>query len=489
MSETTDSRKREENSYRSILKGTSVFGGLQLFQIGVNLIRGKFVAMFLGPTGMGISALFNTSGQTIQQFSQLGLNFAVVKEAAAAKEDEGGLRNVVRVTGRLMLAAALLGALFCCLFAMPLSRLTFGTSDYYWQFMLLSLMIFFGVAGQGYTAVLQGLHKYKLVTTTLVSGALAGLLIGVPMYAVWGNKGIVPAMVVMAFSISLTAFIGVRKTVKRDRQPFSWSLHRPLARRLVLMGLVLMSSEVIGVLCNYLTNLFIRYFGPFEAVGLYQAANSLTNQYAGLVFMAMLLDFFPRLSAAASDNGRIRDIVNRQMEVVGLIATPLICLLILTSPLVIQILLTDSFLPIMPLMRWLGLGVLVRAVMTPMGYIAFAKDNKKLLFWLEAVFCNFLTLGLNCLSYYCFGLIGLGYALVADCLLCLGIYYAVNRKLYGYRVNREAFTESILALGLGAGCFAASLIADTLVSYVVMGIVTLGAITRSAILLRRKTRG
>lgn len=488
MSETTDSRKREENSYRSILKGTSVFGGLQLFQIGVNLVRGKFVAMFLGPTGMGISALFNTSGQTIQQFSQLGLNFAVVKEAAAAKEDEGGLRNVVRVTGRLMLAAALLGALFCCLFAMPLSRLTFGTSDYYWQFMLLSLMIFFGVAGQGYTAVLQGLHKYKLVTTTLVSGALAGLLIGVPMYAVWGNKGIVPAMVVMAFSISLTAFIGVRKTVKRDRQPFSWSLHRPLARRLVLMGLVLMSSEVIGVLCNYLTNLFIRYFGPFEAVGLYQAANSLTNQYAGLVFMAMLLDFFPRLSAAASDNGRIRDIVNRQMEVVGLIATPLICLLILTSPLVIQILLTDSFLPIMPLMRWLGLGVLVRAVMTPMGYIAFAKDNKKLLFWLEAVFCNFLTLGLNCLSYYCFGLIGLGYALVADCLLCLGIYYAVNRRLYGYRVNREAFTESILALGLGAGCFAASLIEDTSVSYVVMGIVTLGAITRSAILLRRKTR-
>lgn len=480
--------KKEENSYRSILKGTSVFGALQLFQIGINLLRGKFVAMFLGPTGMGISALFNTSGQTIQQFSQLGLNFAVVKEAAAVKDDGNGLKNVVSVTGRLMLLAALLGAVICCVLAMPLSRLTFGTTDYYWQFMLLSLMIFFGVAGQGYTAVLQGLHKYRLVTTTLVSGSLAGLLIGVPMYAVWGNKGIVPAMVVMAFSISLTAFIGVRKTVEKDRRRFTWSIHRPLVRRLVLMGLVLMSSEVIGVLCNYLTNLFIRYFGPFESVGLYQAANSLTNQYAGLVFMAMLLDYFPRLSAAAGDNGKIRDIVNRQMEVVGLIATPLICLLILTSPLVIRILLTDAFLPIMPLMRWLGLGVLVRAMMTPMGYIAFAKDNKKLLFWLEAVFCNLLTLSLNCLFYFWFGLIGLGYALVLDCILCLGIYYAVNRRLYEYRVNRSAFFESLLALLFGAGCFGASLIPDALTSYIVMSVITLATVVRSMAILRIKIR-
>lgn len=488
MTESSENKKREENSYRSILKGTSVFGGLQLFQIGISLVRGKFVAMFLGPTGMGISALFNTSGQTIQQFSQLGLNFAVVKEAAAVKDDESGLKKVVSVTGRLMLIAALLGAVLCCVFAMPLSRLTFGTSDYYWQFMLLSLMIFFGVAGQGYTAVLQGLHKYRMVTTTLVSGSLAGLLIGVPLYAVWGNKGIVPAMVVMAFSVSLTAFIGVRKTVKKDRGRFEWSLHRPLVRRLVLMGLVLMSSEVIGVLCNYLTNLFIRFLGPFESVGLYQAANSLTNQYAGLVFMAMLLDFFPRLSAAANDNVKIRDIVNRQMEIVGLIATPLICLLILTSPLVIQILLTDSFLPIMPLMRWLGLGVLVRAVMTPMGYIAFAKDNKKLLFWLEAVFCNFLTLTLNCLFYFWFGLIGLGYALVLDCLLCLAIYYAVNNRLYGYSISRGAFRESVLGLMLGSACFAASLMEDDVVSYIIMGVITVVAIGRSLKVLRTKIR-
>ena len=36
------------NSYKSIMKGTAIFGGTQFFAILVNLIRGKLVAYFLG---------------------------------------------------------------------------------------------------------------------------------------------------------------------------------------------------------------------------------------------------------------------------------------------------------------------------------------------------------------------------------------------------------------------------------------------------------
>ncbi|MDE5806551.1 MAG: hypothetical protein K2H76_00415, partial [Muribaculaceae bacterium] len=49
----------KENSYRSILKGISIFGGVKIFEIFINLVRGKFVAMFLGPNGMGLSSIFS----------------------------------------------------------------------------------------------------------------------------------------------------------------------------------------------------------------------------------------------------------------------------------------------------------------------------------------------------------------------------------------------------------------------------------------------
>lgn len=45
---------QDENSYSTILKRISAFGGVQAFNILVTLVRGKFVALFLGPEGMGL---------------------------------------------------------------------------------------------------------------------------------------------------------------------------------------------------------------------------------------------------------------------------------------------------------------------------------------------------------------------------------------------------------------------------------------------------
>ena len=36
-----------DNSDKSLLKGISLFGGVQIFQVLISVIRGKFVAMFL----------------------------------------------------------------------------------------------------------------------------------------------------------------------------------------------------------------------------------------------------------------------------------------------------------------------------------------------------------------------------------------------------------------------------------------------------------
>ena len=480
-------RNKAKNSYRSILKGTSIFGGVQIFQIGINLIRGKFVAMFLGPTGMGISSLFSSSGQTIQQFAGLGLNLGIVKEVAA-KKDSDTFGDLMAATKRLLAITSLFGALICVVFAFPLSRVTFGNYDYTWQFMLLGAMIFFGVAGQGLLSILQGFHALKLISATTITGSLAGLVFGVPLYYIWGTKGIVPAMVILAFSTFLAAWIGVRKAVKSPKVKFKRALHHPIAKKLLLLGMVLVAADVIGAGCNYLVNLFIRTFGQLENVGLFQAANSVTNQYSSVVFTAMMLDFFPRLSEAAEDNEKVRVIVNRQLEIVSLIAAPLICLLITTSPLVISILLTDSFMPVLPLMRWLGMGVLIKALMYPLGYIAFAKDNRKLFFWLEGVFGNLLFLCLSCLFYYYFGLIGLGYSLIADCVICFAIYYIVNNKFYSYTLSKAAVMEGLGALFLGGACFGTSFFTNPTLSYSLMAAISLVATVRSVAVLKRKIR-
>ena len=477
---------KDDNSYRSILKGTSLFGGVQVFQVLVSLVRGKLVAMLLGPAGMGISALFTSSATTLQRFASLGLNSAIVKETASCNDNPEEAAAVVAVARRLITATALTGALLCMLLSPLLSRITFGNDSMTLQFVLLGAAVGLTVAYNGKLSLLQGLQEVKRISVASVLGAVAGLVVGVPLYYFFGDAGIVPAMVLLALALYLFYAFALSRSLKLPAVRFLWSSHKPIVKTLVVLGLLLMSNELLLSLVQYLINIFIKRFGSTDSVGLYQAANSITNQYSGMVFAAMAMDFFPRLSKVVGDNDEMRKVVNRQSEIVALIIAPAAGLLILTAPWLIRILLTEAFLPVTPLMRWMGVGVLIRALMFPMGYIAFAKGNRRIFFWMEGIFCNLLTLLYSCLFYHFFGLVGLGYALVADNATCLAVYYVVNRHLYGYRFERDTVLYYIGAILSVLIVFAISFIPSLTVSYSLMGGVVILTAVWSLAMLRRK---
>lgn len=467
----TANDKKENSSYRSILKGTSLFGGAQIFQILINMIRGKFVAAILGPAGWGVSALFNTSSATILKMASLGLNLAVTKEVADKKSDPHVLQTTVNVARRLILATAIIGALVCIGFSRLLSLATFSDASYTWSFMLLGVFIFFSILGNGDMSVLQGLRKSKRLVTASLIGSLTGLFVGVPLYYMMGTDGIVPAMCVLAVVTWAFYMLSVRKSIGRDRFEFSRDLHMPIVRNLIAIGMVLMAADLIGSLTTYLAQMFIRRHAGLNEVGLYTAALNITAYYSGVVFSAMALDYLPRLSAAAHDNAEMNIIVNRQTEIVTLLIGPVVTLFILCAPLAIRILLRADFMASLPLMRWMALGVAIKALMYPMGYISFARDNRKLFFWLEGVGCNLLTLILSCAGFYFFDLIGLGYAMVADNLICLAAYYVINRRVFGYRFSAKALRGMIKVTAVTSAALAVSLCGDGAAVYSVLAII------------------
>jgi ABC-type branched-subunit amino acid transport system ATPase component len=50
-----------KDSYRNVMKATSIFGGVQVFNILIAIVRSKFIALFIGPSGMGIASLLNST--------------------------------------------------------------------------------------------------------------------------------------------------------------------------------------------------------------------------------------------------------------------------------------------------------------------------------------------------------------------------------------------------------------------------------------------
>lgn len=473
------------NSYKNIIKGSSFFGGVQIFNILITLIRGKFVAIILGPEGMGITALFNSASNTIQRFASLGLNQSIIRDVA---EDTGSFcerERVIRSSLDLTNITGLFGLLICVALCLPLSRLTFGDMSYWWQFMVLGIGVFFAIAGTGKLSILQGLHEVKKISKASIVGGLTGLGVGIPLYYLFGYKGIVPAIVAVFLALYIFYSISLKQSFHFETPKGRWQTYIPIAKRLLSLGIVLMAGDLIATLVGYLVNLYIRIFGGVDDVGLYQAANSVTNQFTGVIFAALAMDYFPRLSKVAHDNKKMNDAVNRQSEVVSWLITPAMGVLILSAPLIIRILLSESFHSIIPLMRWLGLGMLLRAFSFPMAYITFAKGNKKVFFFMEGIVCNVLTLVINCLFFHWFGLIGLGYALVADNGLCLMIYYIVNNRLYNYNFSSTSLLNFVLGVFLTGGCFIFSFIQDTALSYSLMGLFCAAALGWAFIMLKK----
>lgn len=470
------SQVKDENKYSTILKRISSFGGVQVFNIFINLIRGKFVAFLLGPEGMGLNALFTSSTNTLQQFAGLGLNLAVVKEVASEKENGERLPHILSVALRLIIFTSMLGGALCFLLSPLLSLWSFGNYDYTWSFMALAAGVTLSVGGAGYLSLLQGMGEVKRLSKASIVGSLTGLCCGVPLYYFFGLNGVVPGIIILALAVFLFYFFSFRKSVLVDKAKFTWNEHKPLVKKLFSLGIILMIGTLVGTSTNYIINIFIRSAGSIDNVGLFQAANSLTNQYVGIVFSALALDYFPRLSAISHDSGKLREVVNRQAEIVSLIMTPLVILLILTTPWIIRILLTEKFLVVTPLMRWLGLGVLVQSLSFPLGYIFIAKENKKVYIWLEVVMTNIMWIICSIGFYYFYGLEGLGMSLVARASIDIFVTYGVCRKYYGFKYTGKVFSTIVLCMVMGVAAFILSFLPDTLPMLTIPVILLLAAL-------------
>jgi O-antigen/teichoic acid export membrane protein len=124
--------QEQRSSYRQIVKATSLFGGVQFFQILISVVRSKFVAILLGPSGMGIVGLLTSTTGLITGLTNFGLGTSAIKNIseATATNDNARISSVITVMRRLVWLTGLLGAIVTLVFSPWLSEFTFGNRDY-----------------------------------------------------------------------------------------------------------------------------------------------------------------------------------------------------------------------------------------------------------------------------------------------------------------------------------------------------------------------
>jgi len=442
-----------QSSYRQIFKATSLFGGVQVFTILISIIRSKFIAVLLGPTGMGIAGLLNSTTLLIAAFTNFGLERSAVKNIAIANslEETNRIGEVVGVLRRLVWYTGILGAAITLVFSSTLSELTFGNKDYTLAFVWLSVTLLLNQLSAGQSVVLRGLHQLKHMAKASLWGSVSGLIISVPIYYVWGIKGIVPSIIISSFSTLFLTFYYTSK-VHVETVRVSNMILFVEGKDMLMMGFVLSLSSLVVLGESYLVRIYIRLIGSVEDVGFYNAGFAIVNTYFGVIFTALTTDYYPRLAGIANDNSKAKKLMNQQSEMTVLIIAPILVVFLVFINVLVVLLYSQKFLPINEMILWAALGIYFKAASWSLGVIFISKGDVKTLFWSELASTT-LMLVLNLLGYHFLGLEGLGISFLLASIYAYIQTYLIVKYKYKFSYLNDFYIIFVTQLFLGVLSF------------------------------------
>lgn len=445
-------------TYTQILKSTMLMGGSSLVNVALSIVRNKALAVLLGPEGVGLIGLYGSIIDIAQAVAGLGVSGSGVRrvaEAAGTGDAESIARSATALR-RISVVLGLLGALLLAALAFPVSNFTFGDYQHAGGIVLLALAVFFRIVSAGQTALIQGLRGIANLARINVLSGLFGTMVSIPLIYLFGAQAIAPSLVAIA-AVSILPTWWYSRQICTHPPPMSARQFGREATALFKLGAAFMASGLLTFGAAYAIRIIVLNEGGVMAAGLYQAAWALGGLYAGFILQAMGTDFYPRLTATADNNAECNRLVNEQAEISMLLAGPGLIATLTLAPLVMSLFYSTEFHRAVDLLRWICLGMMLRIVAWPMGFIVLAKGAQTIFFWTE-VAATLVHVGLAWLFVSKLGTPGAGMAFFGLYVWHSILIYMIVRRLTGFRWSRANRRHALLFLPASGLVFSASLV-------------------------------
>jgi PST family polysaccharide transporter len=422
---TTETSKK---SYGQILKSSALIGGSTAFNMLFSIVRTKAMAVLLGPAGVGLMGIYSSIADVVRSLAGLGINSSGVRQIAEAvgSGDKERIACTVKTLRRVALASGTVGALLLVLLCRPVSQWTFENYKHAGAVALLALVALFMDISEAQKALVQGMRRIGDLARMNILGALYGTVFSIAIIYFWKEQGVVPSLICVAAMSIVTSWWYARK-IKVEAVRVTWAKTVAEASELVKLGVVFMATALATLGAAYLVRRIVLHEMGFEEAGYYQAAWGLAGMCISFIIQAMGADFYPRLTAVAHQKEECNRLVNEQIEVGFLMAGPAILGALSLAPLAINLFYSAKFGGSVEILRWLCLGMFLRVLTWPMGFIILARNERKIFFWSE-ILTNAGYVALVWAGIKTFGLPGTGMAFLA--------LYVVNGCLVLFIVNR-----------------------------------------------------
>jgi PST family polysaccharide transporter len=365
---------RDESSYRRILWATSVVGGATFGALLVGLIRNKAVALIGGPGAVGLLGLFTALVSMGASITTLGLDTSAVRQLSQRANDPAEAGKVRWAIWTLAWPMAVLGAAAIWLLRVPLAEYAVGDRGYSDEVGWLGIAVAATVIAATQMAILQGYARITDLARVRFGGSILATFIGVLAIYLFGVAGIVVAVLAIPIANCLLALWF------RSLPGFDW---RQAARSKVIghwkilatIGAVVMLTHTIGSVTQLAVRSIITHRLGLDAVGLYHACYTIVAVNLSLVLNAMAADYYPRLSKVAHEPASMTRVLNDQLHVALVLAAPVMVLVSVGAPIVLQILYSSEFSESAFVLRLLLAAGLLRLPIWALGFVLLARGS------------------------------------------------------------------------------------------------------------------
>lgn len=441
----------QSSTRNKILNALGIFGLVQVLTMICQVVRTKLTAIWTGAAGAGLIGLYNSTMEVIMNLAILNLRTSSVREISA-ESSEAEQARMSSALKYICLILGLAGTIFTALLSPLLSFWTFGDYTHTVMFILLAPNILMMGICMAEQAVMQSCGELKRLARANVCATVCALITSVPLLYFYRLQGIIPVLISYAiFNLIFSLIYRVRFTVdfKRPSLRESWNI----GGKMIRLGLYMTLCYVADMFMSWLFAVYLNREYGIDTVGLYRSGFTLLSGYLGMVFVAIGMEYYPRLASVIHSWRATSVMVRYQSRFTSLLIVAPAMLMICLAPWVIRLLFSSAFESVTPFVAIGSIALPMRAVSWCMAYVMLVKGHGKM-YTLTELMSTTINFVLNIVFFKAMGYAGLGWAYVIGMAAYVIIVWAVYRFRYNFRLGASTWLIVTGCTAIATLCYA-----------------------------------
>lgn len=431
-----------------ILRALGIFGGVQVVSILCSVVRTKMAAIWLGPIGVGIMAVYNSTLRLIAGTSQLNLEQSGVRDLSLALDDAERTACTAWAMRRIAVLLSIIAMVLTAACSPLLSRWAFGDTAHTADFIALTPWLFFAAVAGVEMAIMRAHDRLRALARTSIYTAVLSLAAALPLFYYLRLRAIVPVLLIY-YAVNFVCALIFRQKPVAPAAHMTLRTALRIARPMLSLGAYMTFSMFVTLLATNVFIIYLNHTGGESVVGIYQAGYTLVETYVGLIFTAIAMEYYPRLSTVSTSAIRTEVVVSHEIKIALYVLMPVLVAFICSGQFIIKILYSSSFEAALPFVVFGAAGVIFRAASWCLAYVILARGDGRIYIVSETL-SAIAYLALYMPLYHYYGYAGLGIGYVAWYAVYFAVTYAIYRRRYGLRLRRGIAALVATAFGIAA---------------------------------------